>query len=140
MKTLKYLMLLLAVAVALPAMAQEEKFEKKIELKRENVTEGALSKHNAYAVQVVGDELHARVISDKGTILEMVKGANGVVQKTCQAKSKAPCPPGFKYVKEESLEPVELLVREKEDFREMERESVREAFDFLRAYEVEAAS
>ena len=112
MKTLKYLMLLLAVALALPAMAQEiEKMEAVEELsfaveraddlediKPAKVTQGTLSKHFTYTVEANGSEMIARV-EGKNVIYELVKRPNGV-EKYCRTESSASiCPPGFVHVK-----------------------------------------
>ena len=103
MKTLKYLMLLLAIAIALPAMAQKEEeksMEKAIkvgDLKDLSVvksTEGKLSNNNTFAVRMEGDTLVATVTSAKGTEHE-IRMSNGVVERICRADSTAYCQKGF---------------------------------------------
>ncbi|MBO4674840.1 MAG: hypothetical protein J5601_01985 [Elusimicrobiaceae bacterium] len=107
MKTLKYLMLLLAVAIALPAMAQKEEMEKAVKLdvtqmekvKVTNVTEGKLSKNNAFRVTNEGNRLVAEVTSNKGTIHQMIKNLDGSVEKNCFADSAAYCQNGYIHMK-----------------------------------------
>ena len=117
MKTLKYLMLLLAVALALPAMAQEKKAIKETEEKiavvnkdtatkdfpKEiaNVTTGRLNKAD-YAVQVLGDgTLVASVRMDQGMVLTLEKRLDGSARKICEGKGKkGVCPHGFAYREE----------------------------------------
>ena len=113
MKTLKYLMLLLAVALALPAMAQEKAIEatgekvavvnkdtetKDVSKEIANVTTGRLNKAD-YAVQVLSDgTLLASVRMDQGMILTLVKRLDGSVRKICEGKGKkGACPNGFTY-------------------------------------------
>ena len=124
MKTLKYLMLLLAVALALPAMAQEKKAIKETEkaawpvvinekasikdkAKDVAVTTGRLNKAD-YAVQVLGDgTLVASVRMDQGMILTLEKRLDGSARKICEGKGKkGVCPHGFTYEEEALVDEV----------------------------------
>ena len=116
MKTLKYLMLLLAVALALPAMAQEMKkvsFEKadKEPAKKISATEGKLSKHFSYIVSG-GENLVAEVYNDKMS-LRMEKNGAGQKKLTCSAKSAAICPHGFEFVSQNEVELAPTIIDEK---------------------------
>ena len=111
MKTLKYLMLLLAVALALPAMAQAElKAEKAIKLDTEkkvrdlkviNSTSGVLSKHNAYTVRVDPDGTFVAKVEGNKSIHELVKYTNGLTEKNCYADTAAYCAHGYTHMKKE---------------------------------------
>ena len=93
MKTLKYLVLLMAVALALPAMAQGKKVD--------GATQGKLSKNVTYTVEVIkeGQEAHFLAGNDKWS-LEVVKLMDGRVEKNCY-RLKAVCPPGYKFIEED---------------------------------------
>ena len=114
MKTLKYLMLLLAVALALPAMAQVElkaekataqlklDTEKKVrDLKVINSTSGVLSKHNAYTVKVDPDGTFVAKVEGNKSIHELVKYTNGLTEKNCYADTAAYCAHGYTHMKKE---------------------------------------
>ena len=114
MKTLKYLMLLLAVALALPAMAQEElkaekattqvklDTEKKVgDLKVINSTSGVLSKHNAYTVKVDPDGTFVAQVEGNKSIHELVKYTNGLTEKNCYADTATYCAHGYTHMKKE---------------------------------------
>ena len=114
MKTLKYLMLLLAVALALPAMAQAElkaekataqlklDTEKKVrDLKVINSTSGVLSKHNAYTVRVDPDGTFVAKVEGNKSIHELVKYTNGLTEKNCYADTAAYCAHGYTHMKKE---------------------------------------
>ena len=121
MKTLKYLMLLLAVAVALPAMAQEKATKAVKALEGENlkineikdkgtgnkVTTGKLGKFT-YEVQG-GEDLLARVISPKGYVLELRKGSTGKAQRFCSGDAKyCKAMSGFTYVEDAAVENMDV--------------------------------
>ena len=113
MKTLKYLILVLVVAFALPAMAQEMervsmgselkpatggKIGGKIATEQSAVTTGKLSQHFNYTVQVVKGDLIA-VVEGKKVTLALIKKGNGSNEKYCTGL-KSVCPSGFTYVED----------------------------------------
>ncbi len=117
MKMLKYLMLLLAVAVAFPAMAQEmerkkvsdvESMDKPLAVKSDVVT-GRLSAKNSFSVAKMADgTLVASVVSVKGTehVLELLP--NGQKNRTCYAESAGYCQHGYVHMKKGLFDGPEL--------------------------------
>ena len=135
MKTLKYLMLLLAVAVALPAMAQATEMKKinkddgmdtPLTLEADVVT-GKLSAKNSFEVKKTPDgTLAASVISAQGTKHTLRMSPNGEVTKTCSGKSKGYCQHGYTYTEkdagDDTFKPFEEIdqpvFRDKQEFPE----------------------
>ena len=122
MKTLKYLMLLLAVAIALPAVAQEMNkkaykdatfldkeagkvvfFEKEGAKKASDATQVRVGKYEGQ-VQVVNGVLEATLVSPKGYTLKMIKDGSQK-QLVCTGDAKY-CKgmPNFKYERDDALQ------------------------------------
>ncbi|MBO4674841.1 MAG: hypothetical protein J5601_01990 [Elusimicrobiaceae bacterium] len=124
MKTLKYLLLLLAVAVALPAMAQKEEemaaplLQPEVDFAMEmdeDAPAGTAFTKGAFKYRVFKDgaNLVAEAERTNGKfLLRTVKGADGTLQKYCEGP-KGICPSGFEPVQQFAIDD-KIIVKEKD--------------------------